>query len=146
MNVNDLREYLYRHIPISSAMQIEVIHASIEEVVLSAPLAPNINHRDTVFGGSASALAIFSAWSLLHLRARYFDMAGRLVIQSNHMHYDAPIAGTFQAVCKFDDAVTWERFTRMYKRHGRARIEVKSELEFANSTAGRFEGEFVLFD
>ncbi|RYE53550.1 MAG: hypothetical protein EOP18_08925, partial [Rhizobiaceae bacterium] len=49
-------------------MQVRVVAASVERVTLSAPLAPNINHRATVFGGSASAVAILSAWSLLHLR------------------------------------------------------------------------------
>ena len=39
-----------------------------DTVVIEAPLAPNINHRKTVFGGSASALGILAAWSLVHLR------------------------------------------------------------------------------
>ena len=30
-------------------MQITVVEASLQQVVLTAPLAPNINHRETVF-------------------------------------------------------------------------------------------------
>ena len=63
-----LQNYLHAHIPLSKAMQVEAIFASAEAIVLGAPLEPNINHRETVFGGSASALAILSAWSLLHTR------------------------------------------------------------------------------
>ncbi|MDL2338661.1 MAG: YiiD C-terminal domain-containing protein, partial [Pseudomonadota bacterium] len=49
-------------------MQVSVVEVSAEQVVLAAPLAPNINHQDTVFGGSASAVAILAAWSMLHTK------------------------------------------------------------------------------
>jgi thioesterase domain-containing protein len=61
-----LEEYLHGHIPLSRAMQVSVRELTDELVVLGAPLAPNMNHRSTVFGGSASALAILAAWSLLY--------------------------------------------------------------------------------
>ena len=57
-----IKEYLYEHIPLSKAMGVEVVEAVSDRVLLKAPLAPNINHRETVFGGSASALCILSAW------------------------------------------------------------------------------------
>ena len=65
-----LQLYLHQHIPLSAAMQVRVLAATPDEVLLQAPLAPNINHRETVFGGSASALAILAAWSLVHTRMR----------------------------------------------------------------------------
>ena len=68
MNIKQLEQYLHDHIPLSRAMQVTVISLAQDRVILSAPLAPNINHRDTVFGGSASAVAILAAWSLLHTR------------------------------------------------------------------------------
>lgn len=62
---SELEKYLHGHIPLSKAMEVAVVQVQPEGVILSAPLAPNINHRDTVFGGSASAVAILAAWSLL---------------------------------------------------------------------------------
>ena len=38
-------------------MGVRVVSAAFDRVELSAPLAPNINHRDTLFGGSAAAIA-----------------------------------------------------------------------------------------
>ena len=49
-------------------MGVEVIEAAWNGVTLRAPLAPNINHRETVFGGSASAVAILAAWAILYVR------------------------------------------------------------------------------
>jgi thioesterase domain-containing protein len=124
-------------------MQVEVVFASADAIVLSAPLEPNINHRETVFGGSASALAILSAWSLLHTRLQAESVACQLVIQRNVMNYDLPIDGAFHAKATIANPEDWPRFLLMLSRKGRARITVSSVLEFNGSPVGRFSGEFV---
>lgn len=140
-----LQQYLYDHIPLSRAMQVEVRRVAPDEVVLAAPLAPNINHRATVFGGSASAVAILAAWSLLHTRLVRAGIASRLVIQSNTMHYELPIGGDFTARSFLEDAADWQQFIRMLSRKGRARISVSSILEYEGNQVGRLQGEFVAF-
>ena len=95
MDADGLQQYLHEHIPLSRAMQVTVLAASVEEVLLAAPLAPNINHRETVFGGSASAVCILAAWSLVQVRLRAAGMPGRLVIQRNLMEYLLPVSGNF---------------------------------------------------
>jgi len=143
MTPAELETYLHEHIPISKAMQVAVVELTSETVVLGAPLAPNINHRETVFGGSASAVAILAAWSLLHTRLTSAQISSRLVIQNNTMSYDLPISGTFIARASIADPSAWESFTRALQRKKRARITVSSVLEHAGQTVGRFEGAFV---
>lgn len=138
-----LQDYLHRHIPLSKAMQVEAIAVSADAIVLGAPLEPNINHRDTVFGGSASALAILAAWSLLHTRLQAEEVACQLVIQRNAMEYDLPITGAFQARAVIANPQDWPRFLLMLSRKGRARIAVTSVLECNGRPVGRFSGEFV---
>jgi thioesterase domain-containing protein len=140
---SELEKYLHDHIPLSRAMQVAVVSVSEESVVLAAPLAPNINHRDTVFGGSASAVAILSAWSLLHTRLASAGIASRLVIQRNSMSYELPIDGTFSARSALAQPEDWAGFTRMLARKGKARITVSAVLEYDDQVAGRFSGEFV---
>lgn len=142
----ELEQYLHRHIPLSRAMAVSVVSLGPDAVVLQAPLAPNINHRDTVFGGSASAVAILAAWSLLHTRLLAEDLASRLVIQRNTMDYELPIAGDFTARATLDDPALWPLFTRMLARKGRARIAVSSVLAHAGQHVGRLTGEFVALD
>ena len=143
MTPQDLQAYLHAHIPLSAAMQVHVDDITDDHVRLSAPLAPNINHRETVFGGSASALTILSAWSLLHVRLRNSGVAARLVIQSNRMDYLKPVAGAFSARSSLADAAQWPSFLRMLERRGRARAVVAADLLDGDALAGRFEGEFV---
>jgi len=141
----ELEAYLHAHIPLSAAMQVSVIEIGPEAVVLGAPLAPNINHRDTVFGGSASAVAILAAWSLLHLRLTAAGFESRVVIQRNSMDYLAPIAGDFTARSYFEDGANWDGFAQMLERKGRARISLGAVLIADGVEAGRLSGEFVAF-
>lgn len=145
MNPRDLESYLHDHIPLARAMGVSVVDASPQRVVLTAPLAPNINHRDTVFGGSASAVAILAAWSMLHVRLSAQGLGSRLVIQRNTMDYLAPMAGTFTAVADAPSAAVWSSFTRMLQRKGIGRIVQASVLHYEGQAAGRLEGEFVAF-
>lgn len=124
-------------------MDVRVLAIEKHSVVLSAPLEPNINHRETVFGGSASTLAILSAWSLLHIRLSAVGITSQLVIQRNTMEYKRPILGEFTARATIDDGEQWEQFTSMAARRGRARISVGSVLECAGEVAGEFVGDFV---
>ncbi|KXF76697.1 thioesterase [Paramesorhizobium deserti] len=146
MTESELQLYLHEHIPLSMAMQVAVVALHDESVVLKAPLSPNINHRETVFGGSASALAILAAWSLVHIRLVREGIVSRIVIQSNTMRYDAPISGTFSARSQLAAGANWGRFVEMLRRKGRARIEIAAVLDYEGNVAGRFSGEFVALD
>ncbi|MEJ5976953.1 YiiD C-terminal domain-containing protein [Novosphingobium sp. PS1R-30] len=145
MELRDLEEYLHRQIPLSAAMQVAVRSAAPDSVVLAAPLEPNINHKHTAFGGSVSALGILAAWSLVHLRLTAENLRGEIVIQSNSMDYDRPIAGAFTAVSALADVEAWPGFIRMLTRRKRARIAVRSELIYRGEVAGCLTGRFVAF-
>lgn len=143
MDLRTLEKYLHDHIPLSQAMGVEVVEASVNEVTLSAPLAPNINHRETVFGGSASAVAILAAWALLYTRLEQEGISSRVVIQRNTMDYVRPIVGKFTATSEIHDPVKWEKFLKVLKRKSRARISVGATLYYNGEKVGVLEGDFV---
>jgi len=141
----ELEQYLHRHMPLSQAMGVRVVSIGEDAIVLRAPLPPNINHNESVFGGSASALAILAAWSLPYVRLAAAGVANRLVVQRNTMEYLRPMTGEFTARSALAEPGTWQRFTRALERKSVARIAVSAELEFAGEVSGRFSGEFVAF-
>ena len=143
VTAQELAQYLHDHIPLSKAMQVGVLSLGEDSVVLTAPLAPNINHRETVFGGSASAVAILAAWSLLHTRLSAAGLHSRLVIQRNTMHYELPISGSFSVRSFFGHADDWPAFIRMLRRKRVARITVQAVLEHEGQEVGRLDGDFV---
>jgi len=70
MTLDEITAYLHQHIPLSQHLGAAVEAYDGASLRLGAPLAPNLNHRSTAFGGSLSALAILSGWTLLHLNLR----------------------------------------------------------------------------
>jgi thioesterase domain-containing protein len=144
MTPHDLQSYLHERIPLSRAMDVEVSSATAEGVELRAPLAPNINHRDTVFGGSASAVAILAAWCALYVRMRSEQRAGRIVIRRNRMSYERPIAGDFTARAAPPDTAAWSKAVATLGKGRPARVHVTATLECLGEQVGVLEGEFVV--
>ncbi|MCP4171556.1 MAG: hypothetical protein GY758_12370 [Fuerstiella sp.] len=62
MTSESLEADIHRQIPITAAIGVQILEATADRVEISAPLAPNINHRETVFGGNAAAVATLAAW------------------------------------------------------------------------------------
>jgi thioesterase domain-containing protein len=144
MHEKELETFLRSRIPLSAAMAVEVRTASPSAVVIFAPLAPNLNHRDTAFGGSVSAVAILAAWSVLYVRMQAEGLAGRIVIRRNTMSYDRPIAGDFTASATAPEATDWAKFRATLARNRTARIRVGAWIESAGERAGELEGEFAV--
>lgn len=138
-----IERYLHQQIPLSAAMGVRVAHAASDCLRLTAPLAPNINHSETVFGGSAVSVATLAAWALMHVRLTGEGVRARVVIQRSRMEYQRPIPGDFEALCRFDDAAGWQRFLTTLGRRGRARITLTAELIYRDERMSAFEGEFV---
>jgi thioesterase domain-containing protein len=143
MTTFEIEQYLHSHIPLSAAMGVRVRAATPNRVELAAPLAPNINHHETVFGGSAAALATLSAWTLVHVGLRHANIDATTVIQRNSMSYEEPIHGDFSAVCTLIDGDAWQRFLRTVERRGRGRVAMDAHLLFEGRRAASFQGEFV---
>lgn len=139
----EIEQYLHRHIPLSAAMGVRVRTATPERVELAAPLAPNVNHHETLFGGSGAAIATLSAWTLVNLKLRHAGVRAQLVIQRNAMSYDEPIAGDFTALCEQPEESQWQRFLTMIQRRGRGRITMTARLLYRARPAASFEGDFV---
>ena len=142
-SVDELTTYLHEQIPLRRSMGVRVVSASESRVELTALFVPNVNHQCTVFGGSASAVAILAAWTLMHGRLGQAGLHCELVIQRNSMEYLEPFAKDFEAVSFFEDEAAWERFLKLYRRRGRGRLLVPASLYCEGGEVGRFEGAFV---
>lgn len=143
MQAAALEDYLHRHIPLSKAMGIRVASAGPDAVILHAPLAPNINHRETVFGGSAAAAAMLAAWSLIHTRLKDAGIDARVVIRRHAMTFDAPMADAFTVRAFLSRPADWDGFVKQFARKGIARVAVTAVLDCGGGDAASFDGEFV---
>jgi len=109
-------------------MGVRMVSCDERGVRLTAPLVASINHPATVFGGSASALAILAAWTYRYFVLKSTERSARLVIQSNMIDYLAPNTADFESECAAKTVEELERFVKMLRRHGKARITVAAVL------------------
>jgi thioesterase domain-containing protein len=143
MDPAKLTKYLHEHIPISAAMQAVVTKVSSFSVTASSPLPPNINHRDTMFGGSLSALAILAGWGLVRVGSEPSCADHMVVIQKSEISFHAPANDTVVAVATVTPE-TWDRFIATVARHGRGRVKVEASLTTGNVVVATFEGTYAV--
>lgn len=143
MSPASLQDYLYRHIPLSAAMQVAVREATPTLVELHAPLAPNVNHRGTAFGGSIATLATLAGWSLLRIRLDGMTPLPHLVIRHSEMAFLAPVPDAFSARTRYPADADWPAFLDTLAKRGKARLELIIEVLAGETLAARMKGEFV---
>jgi thioesterase domain-containing protein len=143
VNPAEIERYLHEHIPLSAAMQVRVLGAGDGGIRLEAPLAPNINHRETAFGGSIASLAVLAGWARVHFGLREEGIAARVVVQNHDVAYLLPIDAVFQAEVEPMDPAVWNRFVATLKRHRKARIQFSVNVLCAGSVASSSRATFV---
>ena len=143
LSLSELERYLSKLIPMASALGVNVRQASLDSVMIAAPLSLNRNHRGTVFGGSASAVAILAGWLLLDVRLRTTGVAASVVIQRNEMHYLTPITSDFEARARLSTDGNWCNFLRILARRKKSRVNVSVDLTCKGVVVGEFAGSFV---
>lgn len=138
-----LTRYLHDHIPLTRHLEVTVIELSGGRVVLSAPLPPNVNHRDTAFGGSLVSVAILAGWSWLHARLTALGKRQRLVVSQSTATFSHPVDGTFLAVCEAPADAEFQRFLRLLDRKGKARLLLESHVLCRDVVAVEHAATFV---
>jgi len=143
-NNNSQLEAILRHeIPLTEFMGIEVFKYNGKTLSLRAPLAPNINHKSTAFGGSLYSLAVLAGWGFLYLKFQEKDLASTIVIHNSHISYDRPVSGEIVATCMAPEDKELEKFFTIYERKGKARISLHSIIMHDMQTAVTFTGNYV---
>jgi len=143
MTPDEITRYVHEHIPLTRHLGAAVLEWTGASVRLGAPLAPNLNHRGTAFGGSLSALAILSGWALVHLALRDRGVEARVVIQRSELDFDDPVDGDFEATATLPPAGDWDRFLATLDRHRRARVVISSTLRSAGGVGGAHRGTYA---
>ena len=139
-----LQAYMHAHIPLVAQMQVEVTAFDAAGLRLRAPLAPNINHERTAFGGSLASLMTLACWGYLWLQLED-AMPLHIVVKEAHVDYLKPVHGALDALCPPPEAAAWEKFQQMLARRGKARIELKAEIAQDAVPAARYSGSFAVY-
>lgn len=142
----ELQDVLHHEIPLSQQIGLTVVSYEDGALTLRAPLAPNINHKATVFAGSLNAVATLAGWGLTWLLLRERELRGVIVIHESASRYQRPVAHDFTATCHAPDEQQTQRFLDALRRRGKARIALAAEIhDAAGDVAVSFTGSYVAF-
>ena len=139
-----LEHTLHSEIPISQAMGIRVAHYDGATLRLTAPLAPNINHKSTAFGGSLFTLAVLCGWGMVYLKLAEAALHKHIVIQESNIRYLLPVDQDMQAECCLEDAA-FKHFLLTLNKRDRARLSLDVVITQDNRPAVEFSGRYVVY-
>ncbi|KZZ40985.1 hypothetical protein A3759_16220 [Thalassolituus sp. HI0120] len=143
-----LKDFFVEHLPITQFMGLEVESYDGEQLVLTAPLGPNINDKQTAFGGSLYNAAVMACWGFAYLKTQERGLVCNQVVAGGDIKYIAPVTGKIRAVCRNpgDDVIT--RFIEHFDRKGRAKISLAAEIttngEADGDVAVSFSGQYAI--
>jgi len=142
--IKQLQEVLNSEIPLTNHIGIQVGKHTDLSLTLHAPLNNNINHKSTAFGGSIYSVSVLSGWGLIYLLLKQHDLPGHIVIQKSNIKYIHPVTTDITAKCAFTSREQQDKFIKMYKRKGLARLQLEANILCNNKKAVIFNGTYVV--
>ena len=142
--IKHLQEVLNSEIPLTNHIGIQVREHTDASLTLYAPLKNNINHKSTAFGGSIYSISVLSGWGLIYLLLKQHHLSGHIVIQESNIKYIKPVTTDITAKCSFTSLEQQDKFVKMYKRKGLARLQLEANIVCNKEKAVIFNGTYVV--
>lgn len=132
------------HIPMLSAMQVEVVSWDGQCLVLKAPIAVNQNDKGTGFAGSIATLSTIAGWALMTLWTQQAATPCWVAIASSDMRYLKPAYNDLFAHAELPNDDALAGFQAYMSAKGRAKIAVSVRISSGKAiTAGDDDAEVV---
>lgn len=122
-----LQQTIRASIPLSEAMQFSIIELNPRNILVQAPLEPNVNIHGTGFAGSIYSLAVLTGWALsTHIMALK-QMQGDLVVAKAEISYRAPLTDSIQCRTQVSEE-DCAAFQLSFESKGTAKLALKVEI------------------
>jgi thioesterase domain-containing protein len=131
-------------IPLTQHMGVRIERLDADGLILAAPLAPNVNHMGTGFGGSLASVATLTGWGLTQVLTSHLEDV-HVVVRESRLRYRATVTEDFTAYCAFPAAAVIDAFREQLGRKQRARIQLQVELTAAGRCCLSLDGDFAAF-
>ncbi|MBB6522053.1 YiiD C-terminal domain-containing protein [Pseudoteredinibacter isoporae] len=143
---------IHRDIPLSQHMGFAFRHFNCApelgaELITDLPLAPNINDKQTAFGGSIATLATLSGWSLVTLLSRHLGRPAQVVVYHSEQRFTASIEQDFYSVARID-AQDYQTFCNTLSQEPKAKVTVSVDIYPVNkldqqSPSASYQGKYL---
>lgn len=141
--LKDLEELFHRDIVLTRHMGVQVKAYANDELVVGAPLALNLNHKQTAFGGSLNCLVTLAGWGMVYLILEEMGLDAQIIIQESQISYLKPIAQDFDAICLKPAEAMVGKFKKMVQKKGVGRLPLNVVIYVDDELAVTFRGSYV---
>ncbi len=141
-STESLEQTFHELIPISAQMGVKVVSYSGDSLTISAPLAANINHQDSAFGGSLFAVAALAGWGLMQMKLSELLLDCNTVVMGGEVSFERPVYDDLICTCELpaDADAVFEALVNT----GAASTRMNSSYTSNGKTAMRLNGQYHL--
>ncbi len=120
----ELQDKIRNTIPLSEAMQFEIMELDANSIRVHAPLSPNINIHGTGFAGSIYSLAVLTGWAMCMHILTLENIKGELVVGKAEIKYRSAVTGDIECKCTVEKAAR-QSFVERILRKGKSKLELE---------------------
>lgn len=132
LNLEDQLQELntaFSAMPPVNAMAIKAVKFDAGVLLVSAPLANNVNDKECAFGGSLVSVMTMAAWGLLSELCRREQMPAEVYIADTQVRFLAPLFGDLNAQASLHQDTDWDVFSQTLRSKNRARAVVQASIK-----------------
>lgn len=130
-------------IPILQYMGISFSEFKEGAMRTDMPLAPNINDKNTGFGGSIVTMATITGWALLSILLNKDDKKYDVVIVESNTHYKLPVTTDCYGIARLNEGQIL-KLLRDLVISGKARTHIDVAIHVDDQEVATFHGQYYV--
>jgi thioesterase domain-containing protein len=140
--LDSVRRKLAAGVPLISHMGVELVSWSPGEVIVEAPLEPNLNTHGTAFGGSLYCVAAMAGWAMTHLTLMQAGFTPSVWVLRGDVDYLRPVRGRLRAVATAPADVR-DALCDAFRDRGKARAAIEIAVIDDGATCVRLKALYA---
>ena len=141
--MHSLVNYLRQNVPLSKHMEIAAGEHTREWFELSAPLPPNLNDKQTAFGGSLATLCTLSGWCISSYLCKAIDNKIDIAVLDSQIRYRLPVTSDpIVARAYFPVQEIIDKFIQDLHNKGASRLKLDVQIFSEGKPAVIFSGQY----
>lgn len=139
--LRDFSQQAMSAIPLLQSMELSFSEFNDHCLRVDMPLAPNVNDKNTGFGGSIAALATTAGWAVISLILRRLPRHYHVLVAESHIRYLSPATANCYALASVTDSAK-SAFINVLQEHHSGRITIQSVVEQDGKQVAVFTGTY----
>lgn len=127
-------------------MQLSLNEIDSQHMYATAPIAPNINDKSTVFGGSSAALMTICGWSLIKYQLESNNVMNDVVIHQSKLQWNLAQTDDLIITARPETKINWiELCNQIIRKNRTTKININCQvLNQAKQVCSQMQASYVI--